>query len=59
LNLTTDRTYLDNFLNKPGPTSDPEWVPGEDTIDNLETSKILSVSILIRDEKEIDQYVIG
>ena len=37
------RTYLDNFLNKPGPTSDPNWVPGEVTINGLETSKVLSV----------------
>ena len=37
------RTYLDNFLNKPGPTSDPNWVPGEVTITGLETSKVLSV----------------
>lgn len=43
--LTFSRTYLDNFLNKAGPTSDPEWVPGQDTIDSLETSKVLSVSI--------------
>ena len=37
------RTYLDNFLNKPGPTTDPHWVPGEVTITGLETSKVLSV----------------
>ncbi|MCJ1272600.1 hypothetical protein MMC21_000386 [Puttea exsequens] len=34
--------YLDNFLNKPGPTSDPLWVPGEETTTALETSKVLS-----------------
>ena len=39
------RTYLDNFLNKPGPTSDPNWVPGEVTITGLETSKVLSVHL--------------
>ena len=39
----TYRTYLDNFLNKPGPTTDPNWVPGEVTINGLETSKVLSV----------------
>ena len=39
------RKYLDNFLNKPGPTSDPAWVPGEKTIAGLEASKVLSVHL--------------
>ena len=39
------RTYLDNFLNKPGPASDPDWVPGPETINALESSKVLSVRI--------------
>ena len=39
------RTYLDNFLNKPGPVSDPDWVPGPETIDALESSKVLLVRI--------------
>ncbi len=51
VNLTTigqdtddlPRTYLDNLLNKPGPASDPDWVPGPETISALESSKVLSV----------------
>ena len=39
------RTYLDNFLNKPGPASDPDWVPGPETINALESSKVLLVRI--------------
>ena len=39
-----NRKYLDNFLNKAGPASDEAWVPGEETIQNLESSKVLSVS---------------
>lgn len=39
------RTYLDNFLNKPGPASDPDWVPGPETIRALESSKVLLVRI--------------
>lgn len=39
------RTYLDNLLNKPGPESDPDWVPGRETIDALESSKVLLVRI--------------
>ncbi|KAL9124436.1 MAG: hypothetical protein Q9217_006235 [Psora testacea] len=38
-------TYLDNFLNKAGPATDEEWVPGSETIRGLESSKVLSVSI--------------
>lgn len=39
------RTYLDRFLKKPGPASDPDWVPGEETINALESSKVLLVRI--------------
>ena len=39
------RTYLDSLLNKPGPASDPDWVPGPETISALESSKVLSVRI--------------
>lgn len=42
---TLPRTYLDNLLNKPGPASDPDWVPGPETIHALESSKVLSVRI--------------
>ncbi|KAI9811373.1 MAG: hypothetical protein M1827_005533 [Pycnora praestabilis] len=35
--------YLDNVLTKAGPFTDPEWVPGQETIDFLECSKILVV----------------
>lgn len=37
------RKHLYNVLNKRGPFSDEDWVPGPDTIEALETSKILSV----------------
>ncbi|CAD6564353.1 MAG: hypothetical protein ASARMPREDX12_002634 [Alectoria sarmentosa] len=37
------RTYLDNLLNKPGPASDPDWVPGPETISALESSKVLVI----------------
>lgn len=40
------RTYLDKFLNKAGPASDEQWVPGEETITSLEKAKVLSVSRL-------------
>ena len=43
-NTKSFRTYLDSFLNKPGPKTDPDFVPGEDTITALETSKVLSVA---------------
>ncbi|KAL9102768.1 MAG: hypothetical protein Q9163_002130 [Psora crenata] len=36
------RTYLDNFLNKAGPATDEEWVPGAEAIAGLESSKVLS-----------------
>lgn len=39
------RIYLDNLLNKPGPASDPDWVPGPETINALESSKVLLVRI--------------
>ena len=35
--------YIDNFLNKPGPTTDPDFVPGAPTIANLEASKVLVI----------------
>ena len=35
------RKYLYNALNKPGPFSDEDWIPGADTINALESSKIL------------------
>ena len=35
--------YIDNFLNKPGPTTDPDFVPGAPTISNLEASKVLVI----------------
>ena len=41
------RTYLDNLLNKPGPASDPDWVPGPETINALESSKVLLVRIQV------------
>lgn len=42
--LNVVRSYLDNFLNKPGPSTGPDFVPGPETIDRLEKAKILSVS---------------
>ncbi|MCJ1465898.1 hypothetical protein MMC07_004517 [Pseudocyphellaria aurata] len=36
-------TYLDNFLTKPGPSTDPDFVPGVETITSLETSKVLVI----------------
>ena len=44
LAYTSCRIYLDNFLNKAGPASDEQWVPGQETIQGLESSKVLSVS---------------
>ncbi|KAL3479358.1 hypothetical protein BJX99DRAFT_77564 [Aspergillus californicus] len=35
--------YLYGALSKPGPFSDPDWVPGEETIKSLEESKILVI----------------
>ncbi|KAJ5089683.1 hypothetical protein N7532_008367 [Penicillium argentinense] len=34
------RKHLYKVLSKPGPYSDEDWVPGQDTIDSLESSKI-------------------
>lgn len=33
--------YLDHFLNKAGPTTDVDFVPGAETISVLENSKVL------------------
>lgn len=35
------RKHLHKVLSKPGPFCDEDWVPGPETIDALETSKIL------------------
>ncbi|KAL5341139.1 hypothetical protein BJX70DRAFT_359701 [Aspergillus crustosus] len=35
--------YLYKALSKSGPFSDPDWVPGEETINSLESSKILVI----------------
>ncbi|MCJ1266795.1 hypothetical protein MMC22_006680 [Lobaria immixta] len=35
--------YLDNFLTRPGPSTDPDFVPGVETITSLETSKVLVI----------------
>lgn len=45
--LTLSREYLDNFLVEPGPSTDPNSVPGVECIRNLETSKILLATIQI------------
>lgn len=39
------RKYLDNIMTRPGPFTDEEWIPGQETIDSLEESKVLSVGI--------------
>ncbi len=44
--LTLRRKYLYKALSKPGPFSDPDWVPGNETIKSLEESKILYVFVL-------------
>ncbi|KAI4163817.1 MAG: hypothetical protein LQ342_002590 [Letrouitia transgressa] len=44
--LNVVRSYLDNFLNKPGPSTGPDFVPGPETIDRLEKAKILSVDTI-------------
>lgn len=31
-------------MTRPGPFTDEEWIPGEETIDGLEESKVLSVA---------------
>ena len=41
--LNIFRKYLDNVLTKPGPFTDPDFVPGVETITGLETSKVLLV----------------
>lgn len=35
------RKHLHTLLNKPGPFSDPDWVPGTETINALGSSKVL------------------
>ncbi|KAL2847665.1 hypothetical protein BJX68DRAFT_239491 [Aspergillus pseudodeflectus] len=41
---TADRwTHLYKVLSKSGPFSDPDWVPGDETIKSLEESKILVI----------------
>ncbi|KAI4140536.1 MAG: hypothetical protein L6R39_005758 [Caloplaca ligustica] len=35
--------YIDKFLNKPGPSTDPDFVPGQPTIANLEGSRVLVI----------------
>lgn len=40
---TFQRKHLYKALSKAGPFSDEDWVPGPETIDALETSKILYV----------------
>ncbi|MCJ1430480.1 hypothetical protein MMC29_008398 [Sticta canariensis] len=35
--------YLDKFLTRPGPSTDPDFVPGVETITSLETSKVLVI----------------
>ncbi|KAL4882654.1 hypothetical protein BJY04DRAFT_38317 [Aspergillus karnatakaensis] len=35
--------YLYQALSKSGPFSDPDWVPGQETIESLETSKVLVI----------------
>lgn len=44
--LTLVRKYLYKALSKAGPFSDPDWVPGNETIKSLEESKILYVFVL-------------
>lgn len=39
--LKPRRKSLYKVLNKPGPSSDEDWVPGPETIDALESSKVL------------------
>lgn len=36
---------MDSFLNRAGPYTDPDWTAGENTIDLLESSKILFAGI--------------
>ena len=37
------RRYLDHVLTQPGPFTDSDWTPGEDTINSLESSRVLLV----------------
>ena len=39
------RRYLNNFLTRPGPFTDPDFVSGTETIASLEASKVLLVRI--------------
>ena len=41
--LNIFRKHLDNVLTKSGPFTDPDFVPGIETITGLETSKVLLV----------------
>ncbi|KAL9611548.1 MAG: hypothetical protein Q9167_003832 [Letrouitia subvulpina] len=41
--LKAARSYLDNFLNRPGPSTGPDFVPGPETIDRLEKAKVLVI----------------
>ena len=38
------RRYLDNFLTRPGPFTDPQAALGQETIDQLSAAKILYVT---------------
>jgi hypothetical protein len=44
--LLKHRKYLDRVLNRSGPYADPDWMPGYDTINSLESAKVLSVVFL-------------
>ncbi|KAI9680019.1 MAG: hypothetical protein M1817_005034 [Caeruleum heppii] len=35
--------HLDSVLSNPGPFTDPDWVPGPETVDFLEASKVLVI----------------
>jgi ubiquitin-activating enzyme E1 C len=35
------RKYLNNILSRPGPFTDPDWVPGEAQLETLARAKIL------------------
>ncbi|KAJ9625907.1 NEDD8 activating enzyme [Taxawa tesnikishii (nom. ined.)] len=37
------RKYLDNLLRRPGPFTDPDWVPGEAPIQALDNVKVLVI----------------
>lgn len=41
--LTYDRKHLDTILSTPSSFADPDYVPGRDTIDALESSKVLVI----------------